>query len=88
MDLTPDGSFLVFVSSTDHLTPDDTSTAPQVFEYDAQTGALVRVSIGQDGYNDNGNTDCHRQLDGIGTPIAFNTKRGTRLRPREILECA
>ena len=28
-----------------------------MFEYDAQTGSLVRVSIGQNGYNDNGNTD-------------------------------
>ena len=55
--MTPDGRFLVFTSVTDHLTPDDTSTAPQVFEYDAQTGSLVRVSIGQNGYNDNGNTD-------------------------------
>ncbi len=53
-DVTPDGRFLVFTSSAD-LTPDDTSTARQVFEYDAQTGALVRVSIGQDGFNHNGN---------------------------------
>jgi hypothetical protein len=56
-DLTPDGRFLVFTSTTPHLTADDTSTAAQIFEYDAQTGSLVRVSIGQDGYNDNGNTD-------------------------------
>jgi hypothetical protein len=53
-DITPDGRFLVFTSSND-LTPDDTSTAQQVFEYDAQTASLVRVSIGQDGYNDDGN---------------------------------
>ncbi len=53
-DVTPDGRFLVFVSERD-LTPDDTSTARQVFEYDAQTGALVRVSIGQDGFNHDGN---------------------------------
>jgi hypothetical protein len=55
-DATPDGRFLVFTSTTGHLTPDDTSTAAQVFEYDAQTGSILRVSIGQDGYNDNGNT--------------------------------
>ena len=54
--LTPSGTFMVFASRTDHLTPDDTSTGEQVFEYDAQTGALVRVSIGQNGYNNNGNT--------------------------------
>ncbi len=54
-DITPDGRFLVFRSERD-LTPDDTSTGVrQIFEYDAQTGALVRVSIGQDGFNHNGN---------------------------------
>ncbi len=57
VNVTPDGRFLVFGSRTDHLTPDDTSTAQQIFEYDAQTGGLVRVSIGENGYNDNGNTD-------------------------------
>ena len=55
--ITPDGNFLVFTSTTDHLTPDDASTADQVFEYDALTGSLTRVSIGQDGYNNNGNTN-------------------------------
>jgi hypothetical protein len=55
--LTPNGDFLVFISGTEHLTADDTSTANQVFEYDAPTGELVRVSIGQDGYNDDGNSD-------------------------------
>jgi Tol biopolymer transport system component len=54
--VTPDGRFLAFTSSAD-LTPGDTSTARQVFEYDAQTGELARVSIGQDGFNENGNTD-------------------------------
>jgi hypothetical protein len=58
-DLTPDGRFLVFVSHED-LTADDTSTAGQVFEYEASSsgpGVLRRVSIGQDGsYNDDGNT--------------------------------
>ncbi len=53
---TPDGRFLVFPSVAD-LTPDDTSTAGQIFRYDSQTGELVRVSIGEDGFNDNGNTD-------------------------------
>jgi Tol biopolymer transport system component len=54
-DVTPDGRFLVFESERD-LTPDDTSSkVRQIFEYDAQTGALTRVSIGQDGFNNNGN---------------------------------
>jgi hypothetical protein len=56
-DLTPDGRFMVFTSRSD-LTPDDTSSTQQVFEYDAQTGALTRISIGQSGFNNNGNAPC------------------------------
>jgi len=53
--VTPDGRFLVFASKRE-LTPDDTSPGlKQVFEYDAQTGALVRVSIGQEGFDHDGN---------------------------------
>jgi len=53
---TPDGRFLVFTSYGD-LTSDDTSSARQVFLYDAQSAKLTRISIGQNGYNDNGNTN-------------------------------
>jgi len=54
--VTPDGRFLVFVSHGD-LTADDTSVsgAQQVFRYDAQTGQLLRISAGEEGFNDNGN---------------------------------
>jgi DNA-binding beta-propeller fold protein YncE len=56
--VTPDGRFLVF-TSRERLTADDTSTtgAAQVFRYDAQTGELVRISIGDRGFNDNGNAN-------------------------------
>jgi hypothetical protein len=57
--VTPDGRFLVFTSDS-HLTSDDTAGAEQVFEYDAQTGALVRVSAGQEGFNNNGNVPTVR----------------------------
>jgi len=40
---TPDGRFLVFESVAD-LTPGDTSEQQQIFEYDALSGELVRVS--------------------------------------------
>ncbi len=54
---TPDGAHLVFESHAD-LTPDDTSKGVwQVFEYDAPTGALRRVSVGNGGFNNNGNTN-------------------------------
>lgn len=51
------GRFLLFRSSA-RLTPDDTSgpLAPQLFEYDALLGTLVRASVGQNGFNHDGNT--------------------------------
>ena len=54
--VTPDGRFLVFSSHGD-LTPDDTraGNAAQVFRYDAAGEQLTRVSIGADGYDDDGN---------------------------------
>jgi hypothetical protein len=48
------GRFFVF-ASTAKLTPDDSSPAQQVFEYDAKSGRLARVSTGEDGYDENGN---------------------------------
>jgi hypothetical protein len=53
---TRDGRYLVFSSSAD-LTPDDTSGARQLFEYDAESNSLVRVSVGDRGYNSDGNTE-------------------------------
>jgi hypothetical protein len=56
--LTPDGRFLLFTSQAP-LTRDDTRTvggAAQVFRYDAASGSLVRISVGEASFNDNGNT--------------------------------
>ncbi len=64
---TPDGRFLLFTSARQLTGSEDTSTASQLFEYDAQQEELVRVSIGQcpapatactpiERFNDNGNT--------------------------------
>jgi hypothetical protein len=67
--VTPDGDFFVFSTATDLTAPEDTSTVGQTFRYDAQTGELTRVSIGQQGsyecpttgklenFNCNGNTE-------------------------------
>jgi DNA-binding beta-propeller fold protein YncE len=55
--VTPDGRYLVFLASG-RLTPDDTAAsaaAAQVFRYDATSEALQRLSIGQRGFNDDGN---------------------------------
>lgn len=51
---TPDGRYLLFQSKA-QLTPDDTSTVAQLFEYDAQTGELARVSVG---HRDPGGYPC------------------------------
>jgi len=46
------GQFLLFASSTPGLTIDDVNTREQLFEYSAETRELVRVSKGEDGYNE------------------------------------
>ena len=54
--VTPNGRFLVF-ESYGSLTPDTHADgAAQIFRYDAQTGELVRVSVGERGFNNDGNT--------------------------------
>ena len=52
---TPDGRFLLFGSNA-QVTPDNTSTVSPLFRYDAASGELARISIGEGGFNDNGNT--------------------------------
>jgi hypothetical protein len=54
---TPDGRFLVF-ASRGNLTPDASRTdgAQQIYRYDATAERLVRVSAGENGFNDNGNS--------------------------------
>ncbi len=54
MNVTDDGNVLVF-TSTAHLTPGDTSAVQQVFRYTANTGALERISVGDEGFNADGN---------------------------------
>lgn len=49
-----DGGFLVF-SSYGQLVGDDTDNAKDVYRYDAETGALDRVSSGEAGHDANGN---------------------------------
>jgi hypothetical protein len=67
VDATPDGRFLAFTSTAD-LLPSDTSTVAQVFEYEAETESLVRVSIGQNGFNDNGNVTVRADEASIAYP--------------------
>lgn len=55
---TPDGQLLVFTSES-QLTPDATGTHPAVYRYDTETGGLVRVSLGENGHDNNGNDNAY-----------------------------
>jgi hypothetical protein len=46
-DVTDDGQYAVFRTASDLVGTNDRSTVPQLFEYDAVTGGVVRVSSGQ-----------------------------------------
>ncbi len=47
------GQFLVFGTYA-QLTSDDTNAVEDVYRYDAESGVISRVSIGEDGYDPNG----------------------------------
>jgi hypothetical protein len=48
------GKYLVF-STYGRLLSDDTDNAKDIYRYDAETGTLTRISIGEEGYDANGN---------------------------------
>jgi hypothetical protein len=65
---TPDGGFLVFLSSA-NLTGDDSALVPKLFEYDAATERLTRVSIGQGGsFERDGTVETFRDAPSIPSP--------------------
>ncbi len=53
------GRFVLFASQMQGLTPDETSTQTQLYEYKAEgegeAAELIRVTKGEDGYNEDGN---------------------------------
>jgi hypothetical protein len=49
-----DGRYLLFASATPNLTADNSTSKNQLYEYDAVTGELVRVSKGENSYNNDG----------------------------------
>lgn len=77
-DTTPDGRYLVFTSNA-QLTPDDRNSAADIYEYDFSTGSLVRVSVGHDGQDENGNGGSQDAITGnqglaTGTPSDFGNQ--------------
>jgi hypothetical protein len=90
-DATRDGQFLVFSTATDLRGTNDTSKVPQLFEYDAATGSLSRVSIGErsstgypcqatdtveEGYDCDGNTKIAEDTPRLAEPPTFGKITG------------
>jgi hypothetical protein len=65
-----DGRYLVFSSGADLLHEGMLTGVQQIFQYDAQTDTLVRVSIGQHGYNNDGKTPLYEAT--LGTIPSYN----------------
>jgi hypothetical protein len=64
---TPDGRYLAFASYAKLITagPEaDTSGAQQVYRYDFRTGKIIRVSLGHEGYANNGNVPSFNAIIG------------------------
>lgn len=86
---TPNGRFLVFDTYAQLIRtgPEaDTDTASDVYRYDSQTGDIVRVSIGENEYDDNGNNNNFNAF--IATP-EFRTselKYGDEMSSRAVTE--
>jgi hypothetical protein len=70
-----DGSLLVFTSREDLTGEHVTSGIEQVFEYNAETEKLVRVSIGENGYDNDNRTPVHGSdiVDGPLLSYAYST---------------
>jgi Tol biopolymer transport system component len=58
--ISADGRYLVFVSDSNNLVPDDTNNATDVFLYDRQTGTTERINLGPGGAQaQGGGGSCH-----------------------------
>ncbi len=78
--MTDDGRYLVFATSApliDHGPQADTDTASDIYRYDADTGALVRLST-EDGGQGGNQPDADATFD----PIDYGPQRNNRPAPR------
>jgi hypothetical protein len=80
-----DGRFLVFTSYA-QLTADDTDMARDVYRYDAVAGTLERVSIGEDGYDANGNNDAFDASLVVNRPVSGTVRKQYELTSRAVSE--
>jgi len=68
--LSDDGRFAVFRSSAATLVPDDLNGHDDIFLHDLQTGATIRLSIGDGATEANGNSTLAR-ISGSGAVVTF-----------------
>lgn len=71
-DISGDGRFVVFFSSSSNLVPGDTNGFPDVFVRDRKTGTTERVSIGSGGAQGNGYSGA-AQISADGRFVAFQS---------------
>ncbi len=87
MNVTDDGQSLLF-TSTEHLTVGDTSSVRNLFRYNVATGALARISVGDEGHGNLGGvlvaqggadteteaaSDSHPAMTEDGNTVVFST---------------
>lgn len=78
--ITPDGRFVVFVSSSPDLVAGDTNDATDVFVYDVQTGAVERVSISTEGAQADGSSGGVPAISADGRYVVFQSGAGNLVR--------
>jgi hypothetical protein len=74
--VTDDGRFLVFLTSAQlvrHGLAADTDERRDIYRYDMSSASLERVSVGEEGFDANGNGDFETLL----TPGGYSASRGT-----------
>jgi hypothetical protein len=71
--ITANNRYMLFASYA-RLDSGDTDEGADVYRFDTETGSLVRISVGQDGYDDNGNA--------TNASAFIETNEGSHVAPR------
>lgn len=80
---TRDGGVLVF-ASYGRLVKGDADSARDVYRYDASSGSLIRVSIGEEGYDSNGNDEFDASVRAAGAVAGGYASTGLELDERAV----
>ncbi len=71
-DITPDGRYVTFSSTSNNLVANDNNGTNDVFVHDRQTGATTRVSVSSSGTEGNGGSDSP-SISADGRYVAFDS---------------